>query len=49
MAVIKLQKVAEDSQNKKKNVSNLFGFIMLQTQLAFFPGSWNKQDILDSY
>ena len=47
MSVIKLQKAAEDSQNQKK--SNLFGFIVLRTQLAFFPGSRNKQVIFDSY
>ena len=40
MPVIKLQKEAEHSQNRK-NISNIFGFIMLQTQLASFPGSWN--------
>ena len=47
MSVIKLQKAAEYSQNQKK--SNLFGFIVLRTQLAFSPGSQNKQVILDSY
>ena len=40
MPVIKLQKEAEHSQNRK-NLSNIFGFIMLQTQLASFPGSRN--------
>ena len=40
MSVIKLQKEAEHSQNRK-NISNIFGFIMLQTQLASFPGSQN--------
>ena len=34
MSVIKLQEAAEDSQNQKK--SNLLGFIVLWTQLAFF-------------
>ena len=48
MAVIKLQKVAEDSQNKKK-CKQPFWVYYAKTQLAFFPGSWNKQDILDSY
>ena len=48
MSVIKLQKAAEYSQNQKKK-SNLFGFIVLRTQLAFSPGSQNKQVILDSY
>ena len=47
MSVIKLQKAAEYSQNQKK--SNPFGFIVLQTQLTFFPGSQNKQVILVSY
>ena len=40
MPVIKLQKEAEHSQNRK-NLSNIFGLIMLQTQLASFPGSRN--------
>ena len=40
MPVIKLQKEAEHSQNRK-NLSNIFGLIMLQTQLASFPGSQN--------
>ena len=42
MLVIKLQKAVEDSQ--KKNLSNLFA-----TNTAFFPGSWSKRVILDSY
>ena len=49
MSVIKLQKEAEFSQNQKPKKKNLFGFIVLQTQLTFFPGSQNKQVILGSY
>ena len=40
------------NQNKKKqnkeNISNTREFIVLQTQLAFFLGSWSKKAILDS-
>ena len=37
---MKSQKVAEDSQNKE-NMNKVPGFIVLQTQLSFFPGSQN--------
>ena len=38
MSAMKSQKVAEDSQNKE-NMNKVLGFIVLQTQLSFFPGS----------
>ena len=38
MSAMKSQKVAEDSQNKE-NMNKVPGFIVLQTQLSFFPGS----------
>ena len=37
MSAMKSQKVAEDSQNKE-NMNKVPGFIVLQTQLSFFPG-----------
>ena len=40
MSAMKSQKVAEDSQNKE-NMNKVLGFIVLQTQLSFFPGSQN--------
>ena len=42
------KKSLEDSQNKE-NIDDSSGFIVLQTQLAFFPGSRCKQVILDSW
>ena len=48
MSVTKSPKAAEDSQTKKKFNDPLW-FIALQTQLAVFLGSRNKQVILDSY
>ena len=41
------KKGTDDCQNKDI-MNDLRGFIVLQTQLAFFPCSWNKQVILDS-
>ena len=46
MSVMKSQKAAENSQNRKTNDHR--GFIVLQTQLASFE-SRNYQVILDSY
>ena len=48
MSATKSQKATEDSQNKE-NINDLRGFNVLQILLDFFPGSQNKQVILDSY
>ena len=48
MSATKLQKRKKTVQTKKK-LSEPPGFIVLQTLSAFFPGSRNKQFILDSY
>ena len=48
MSVIKLQKAAEYSQNQKKK-QPFWVYCAIRTQLAFSPGSQNKQVILDSY
>ena len=45
----KSRKKAEYSQNKENILNNSHGFIVLLTQLAFFPSSQNKGVILDSY
>ena len=47
MSTTKSLKAAEDGLYKE--VKRLPGFIVLQTQLAFFLGSRNKQVILDYY
>ena len=48
MSAMRSQKATEDSQNKE-NINDLRGFNELQILLDFFPGSQNKQVILDSY
>ena len=48
MSTTKSLKAAEDGLYKEE-VKRLLGFIVLQTQLAFFLGSRNKKVILDSY
>ena len=48
MSAMGSQKATEDSQNKE-NINDLRGFNELQILLNFFPGSQNKQVILDSY
>ena len=46
MSAMKTQKAAEDSQNKE-NRNDSREFMVLQTQLAFFPGSRSRQVILN--
>ena len=42
MSAMKSQKAAEDSQTKE-NINDTRGFVLLQTQMAFFPGSRNTK------
>ena len=42
MTATQSQKAAEENQNKE-NKNETRGFILLQTQLTFFPASRNKQ------
>lgn len=48
MSATESQKAEEDNQNKNK-LNDRLRFIVLLTQLAFFPFPRNKQIILDSY
>ena len=49
MSVMKSKKLAERSQNKKKQKNEgLSRFCYTTNLVAFFPGSWNKTIILDS-
>ena len=41
-------KISRGPWQNKENISNTREFIVLQTQLAFFLGSWSKKAILDS-
>lgn len=42
MTATQSQKAAEENQNKE-NINETRGFILLQTQMTFFPASRNKQ------
>ena len=42
MSAMKSQKAAEDSQTKE-NINDTRGFVLLQTQMGFFPGSRNTK------
>ena len=42
MSAMKSQKAAEDSQTKE-NINDTRGFVLLQIQMGFFPGSRNTK------